>query len=153
MRPQTILNPSLILLPQPNHPLEFFETTTTALLVQSCRLILILQLLIFVLGDKCDPNGLPIPNNSPPPPPTDKNPDDWSPYSSCLQFETTEFLFRSAEMSGGHVDCLCKLWGHSLQTNDAHEDRKPPPFIDYKELYEIIDSTLLGDVHWDSFQL
>ena len=27
------------------------------------------------------------------------------------------------------------------------------PFIDHKELYETIDSTLLGDVHWDSFQL
>ena len=69
MRPQTILNPSLILLPQPNQPPEFFETTTTTLLVQSCRLVLILQLLIFVLGNKCDPNGLPIPNNSPPPHP------------------------------------------------------------------------------------
>ncbi|KAN0093226.1 hypothetical protein V8E55_004010 [Tylopilus felleus] len=80
------------------------------------------------------------------PPASDKQPDDWSPYGSKLQFESADFIFRQAEMSAGNIDRLFELWG------DPTAGGKPP-FADHKEMYQTIDATLLGDVPWDSIKL
>lgn len=51
-------------------------------------------------------------------------------------------------MSAGDIDILLGLWASSLAPHDT-----PPPFLDHKELYKVIDRTKLGDVNWDSFSL
>ncbi|KAF9238354.1 hypothetical protein BU15DRAFT_88408 [Melanogaster broomeanus] len=81
---------------------------------------------------------------------SDKSADDWGPYGDKLRFETAEFIFQNAEMSGGEVDRLCELWGRSLQSDSGGA---LPPFTDHKELYKTIDATQVGDVQWDSFSL
>ena len=76
------------------------------------------------------------------------NPNDWAPYESRLEFETAEFLFKRNQMSAGDIDVLLKLWAASLA---KHKDS--PPFESQADLYNTIDSTLLGDVNWESFSL
>lgn len=100
-------------------------------------------------GQICDKNGNDIPLNTPPPPwETDKGPDDWTPYSSRLEFETAEFLYHRNQMSSTDINLLFNLWSASLAPhNDA------PPFINYNTMYETIDCTPLGDVPWESFSL
>ena len=99
-----------------------------------------------LLGDICDVDGQPIEPNTPLPPISNKNSNDWAPYSNSLQFETAEFLFKKAEMSAGNIDQLCDLWAHS-------NPGCVPPFINHKDLYDTIDATKLGDVPWESFEL
>ena len=77
-----------------------------------------------------------------------KNPSDWTPYNSRLEFETAEFLFKRNQMSGGDIDVLLGLWAASLAT---HEDS--PPFNSHCDMYDTIDSTALGDVNWESATL
>ena len=76
------------------------------------------------------------------------DPDDWTLYNSHLEFETAEFLYKHNQMSGGDVDILLKLWAASLI---KHDDS--PPFDSQANMYDIIDSTVLGDVNWESFSL
>jgi len=97
----------------------------------------------------CDKSGNDIPLNTPPLPwETDKGPDDWTPYSSRLEFETAEFLYHRNQMSSTDINLLFNLWSASLTPhNDA------PPFINYNTMYETIDCTPLGDVPWESFSL
>lgn len=108
------------------------------------------HILIDLLGQICNANGLPIDPKTPPPPVSERSTTDWGPYSNWLRFETAEFLFQKAEMSAGNIDQLCQLWASSLHTDEAH---CPPPYIDHKDLYDTIDATLLGDVPWESFKL
>ena len=51
-------------------------------------------------------------------------------------------------MSAGDIDFILKLWAASLA---AHHDT--PPFLNHNELYNAIDSTLLGNLPWQSFTL
>ncbi|KAI6096718.1 hypothetical protein F5141DRAFT_1190959 [Pisolithus sp. B1] len=101
-------------------------------------------------GDICNTNGWEINLNTLPPPISKKDPNDWAPYHDQMQFETAKFLFKNAKMSASNFDSLCDLWGGSLHTK---EGGYAPPFADHKQLYKTIDSTLLGDVPWDSFKL
>ena len=90
-----------------------------------------------------------MPLNIPPPAhETDKGPDDWTPYSSRLSFETADFLYRHNQMSGSDTNLLFSLWAASLA---CHSDT--PPFTKHAEMLETIDSTSLGDVAWESFSL
>lgn len=51
-------------------------------------------------------------------------------------------------MSAGHIDKLLKIWGqHAESTGDE------APFQNHNDLYETIDSTPVGDVPWQSFNL
>jgi hypothetical protein len=59
-----------------------------------------------------------------------------------------EFLFTRNQMSAGHIDTLLSLWATSLL---KHGDE--PPFSNHAELYNTIDSTPLGDVPWEVFNL
>ncbi|KAF9234302.1 hypothetical protein BU15DRAFT_90031 [Melanogaster broomeanus] len=97
-------------------------------------------------GRICDASGHYLDPNTPPPPVSEKRSDDWGPYGDQLRFETVEFIFREAEMSGSKIDKLCHLWQRSINTGS-------PPFSDHKELYQAIDATCLGDVQWSSFKL
>ncbi|KAF8488764.1 hypothetical protein F5888DRAFT_1796301 [Russula emetica] len=51
-------------------------------------------------------------------------------------------------MSAGHIDTLLNLWAASLL---GHGDE--PPFSNHTKLYDTIDSTPLGDVPWEAFNL
>ena len=51
-------------------------------------------------------------------------------------------------MSGGDIDTLFNIWGTTL---DPHHNKLP--FQNHKELYNIINSTPLGDAQWQSFTI
>jgi hypothetical protein len=51
-------------------------------------------------------------------------------------------------MSATNIDTLLKLWAALMV---VHDDS--PPFSSHVDLYEKIDSTLLGDVRWSSFSI
>jgi len=100
-------------------------------------------------GQICDEDGDNVPLNTPPPPQeTNNGPDDWTPYSSRLDFEMADFLYRRNQMSGPDIDVLLNLWAASLA---PHNDT--PPFNNHERMYETIDATSLGDVAWQSFSL
>ncbi|KAH7930534.1 hypothetical protein BV22DRAFT_1191146 [Leucogyrophana mollusca] len=49
-------------------------------------------------------------------------------------------------MSEGHMNVLFDLWAATLAKHD-----EGPPFADHKDLYNIIDSTRVGNVNWQGF--
>ncbi|KAG1801896.1 uncharacterized protein BJ212DRAFT_1304951 [Suillus subaureus] len=51
-------------------------------------------------------------------------------------------------MSTGQIDTLLDLWVAMLIQYD-----NSPPFASHRDLYDTIDSTLLGDVAWESFSM
>lgn len=51
-------------------------------------------------------------------------------------------------MSAGNINHLLELWASTLL---QHHDT--PPFKSTEDLYSTIDSTLLGDVSWESFRM
>ncbi|KAG1837631.1 hypothetical protein DFJ58DRAFT_628057, partial [Suillus subalutaceus] len=85
-------------------------------------------------------------NTLPPPHPSDRGPDDWTPYANRVDFEVADFLYHHNQMSGGDIDFIFNLWAASLA---AHS--KTPPFANHVDMYNVIDSTHLGDVPWQSF--
>ncbi|KAG2110399.1 uncharacterized protein F5147DRAFT_745329 [Suillus discolor] len=88
-----------------------------------------------------------IPPNTPPPPrPSNRGPDNWTPYANRVDFEVADFLYRRNQMLGGDIDFIFNLWAASLA---AHGET--PPFANHVEMYNVIDSTPLGDVAWQSF--
>lgn len=98
-------------------------------------------------GRICDRQGNNIPSDTlPPPRPSDRGPDDWAPYTSRVEFEVADFLFRRNQMSGGDIDFIFNLWAASLA---VHGDT--PPFASHVDMYSTIDATPLGDVAWQSF--
>lgn len=48
-------------------------------------------------------------------------------------------------MPGSQIDDLMHIW--------AAQSGVPPPFSDHKDLYDTIDSTLVGDAPWESFSV
>ncbi|OBZ69148.1 hypothetical protein A0H81_10933 [Grifola frondosa] len=97
-------------------------------------------------GQPCDKHGIDLPPNTPPTPPTPPADDDWSPYKDRVDFETADLLYRRAQMAGSNIKELLDLWAATLL---KHND--DPPFCNHKDLYRTIDSTILGDVKWESF--
>lgn len=100
-------------------------------------------------GTICDEHGNDLPPDTPPPPcPSDRGPDDWTPYGNRVEFEVADFLYRCNQMSGSDIDFIFNLWAASLA---SHGDT--PPFANHADMYETIDATPLGDVSWESFSL
>ncbi|KAI6131082.1 hypothetical protein EDD16DRAFT_1689588 [Pisolithus croceorrhizus] len=104
-------------------------------------------------GHPCDSSGHFLPTGQPPEPLAEKQPDDWSPYSSCLELELANFLFTHSQMSAGNINELLTLWNAALLSTIS----KTPPSIQgfaddsCAEMYKTIDRTPLGDVKWESF--
>jgi hypothetical protein len=87
-----------------------------------------------------DPESLPTPEA--------KDPTDWTPFSSHIEFETAEFIYRTSQMSAGKFGTLCNLWAATLMPHDAI-----PPFSNYRELCKTIDATPVGGVAWQNIDL
>lgn len=106
-----------------------------------------LKLILFT-GTVCDEHGLELPPGMPPTPREERASDDYFPYSSRIQFEVADFLYRRNQMSAGDIDIILGLWAASLI---PHGDE--PPFRNHTELYDTIDATTLGDAPWQSVTL
>jgi Plavaka transposase len=102
-----------------------------------------------MLGHPCSEDGANLPLNTPPPPRhTNRDADDWTPYRDRIEFETAQFLYCRTQMSASNINTLLDLWASTLLKYN-----EPPPFANYTDLYDTIDSTPLGDVAWQSFSL
>jgi len=92
-------------------------------------------------------NSHDIPLNTPPPAcDSDCGPHDWTPYNGCVEFELTDFLFCRNQMSASNINLLLNIWAATLTLHN-----NDPPFHNHTDLYNIIDSTPIGDVPWESF--
>ncbi|KAG2355217.1 hypothetical protein BDR07DRAFT_1453834 [Suillus spraguei] len=92
------------------------------------------------LGRPCAADGTFLPHGTPPTPAPLKAPDDWSPYRNRIEFELAEFAFKKCHMSARNLDFLCDLMAATLA---RHHDT--PPFVDHKDLHNVIDATQLGE--------
>ncbi|KIK11104.1 hypothetical protein PISMIDRAFT_19806 [Pisolithus microcarpus 441] len=97
-------------------------------------------------GQPCDASGGFLPNGTQPEPRQPKPPDDWSPYSSRLEFELADFIYTHNQISVVNLNILLELWAASLVEAGGY-----PIFGSYKEMYQTIDNTRIGDVKWESF--
>ncbi|KIK20961.1 hypothetical protein PISMIDRAFT_12594 [Pisolithus microcarpus 441] len=97
-------------------------------------------------GQPCNANSDFLPNGTRPEPHQPKPPDDWSPYSSRLEFELADFIYTCSQISAANLNTLLELWAASLV-----EAGGKPMFGSYKEMYQMIDNTRIGDVKWQSF--
>jgi hypothetical protein len=57
------------------------------------------------------------------------------------------FLFKHNQMPGTEINELMQIWANTLP-----EDQDPP-FADHNNLYNTIDTTILGDAPWQSFSI
>ncbi|KAG0698488.1 hypothetical protein DFH29DRAFT_1002799 [Suillus ampliporus] len=96
----------------------------------------------------CDMTSQFLKDEVPPTPPPSKSPDDWTPYWDHVEFETAEFLYMCNQMSTGDINILLDLWAATLL---KHNDKSP--FADCCDLHKTIDSTLVGDIKWQSFKV
>ncbi|KAG0699688.1 hypothetical protein DFH29DRAFT_983453 [Suillus ampliporus] len=96
----------------------------------------------------CDENGVFLPPGTPPPPPVNRPADDWTPFRDRVEFETAELLYIDNQMSATKIDRLLNLWAATLAKHNNQ-----PPFADHQDLYHTIDSSALGEVKWESFQV
>ncbi|KAG2115732.1 uncharacterized protein F5147DRAFT_743328 [Suillus discolor] len=99
-------------------------------------------------GRICDENGNFLNPGTPPPPYMAKSPDNWTPYRNRLEFECADFIYTENQMSAGDINKILYLWGI---TSAVHHDNLP--FSDYRDLYNTINATPLGDVAWENFSL
>lgn len=97
-------------------------------------------------GQPCNADGDFLPNGTRLEPRQPKPPDDWSPYSSRLEFELADFIYTRSQISAANLNTLLELWAASLV-----EAGGKPMFGSYKEMYWMIDNTRVGDVKWQSF--
>ncbi|KIK11904.1 hypothetical protein PISMIDRAFT_121879 [Pisolithus microcarpus 441] len=97
-------------------------------------------------GHPCDSLGNFLLAGHPAEPLADTQPNDWSPYSSRLEFELADFLFTHSQMSAANINELLTLWNTSLLSTGGW-----PIFRDSSEMYKTIDHTPLGDVQWENF--
>jgi Plavaka transposase len=108
---------------------------------------------LLILGTPCDEDRNDLPPGTPPPPPTpppvDENgkPLPFFPYKDHEEFRLTNFLFRRNQMPGTKIDELMQIWANTLS---AGQD---PPFTDRNDLYDTIDTAILGDAPWQSFSV
>jgi Plavaka transposase len=74
--------------------------------------------------------------------------DDWTPFSSRIEFELAELLFKRAEASNSCIDDLLDLWAADVLCSG-----RQPPFADHDDLHDMIDSIEEGRTSWHSFQV
>jgi hypothetical protein len=102
-----------------------------------------------IVGRIRDKDGKEIPPETPPSSrESDWGPDDWTPYNNHIEFKVADFLFHCNQMSAGDINFILGLWAASLA---AHNDT--PPVSTSAHMYNTIDSTPLGDIPWQSFNL
>ena len=65
------------------------------------------------------------------------------PFNSEIQFKLADLLYHRTELSASNIDALLELWVECLAEHDA-----PAPFNSHEELYNTIDSSMLGDIPW-----
>ncbi|KAJ8495314.1 hypothetical protein ONZ51_g1758 [Trametes cubensis] len=94
-------------------------------------------------GRPCDFLGNDLPPNAAVPHRTTAAPDDWYPYSSRVEFELAEFLFKKDQMAQPNISTLMDLWAADVLRYGG-----TPPFADHVDLHRTIDATDLGDVSW-----
>ncbi|EPQ59998.1 hypothetical protein GLOTRDRAFT_101899 [Gloeophyllum trabeum ATCC 11539] len=99
-------------------------------------------------GRPCDQSGAFLEPGSPPVTHKTRGSNDWTPFQSAVEFETADFLFRRNQMPQDQIDDLMKLWGATLR---KYHDL--PPFINHVDMLKKIDSSVLGDVAWKSFDV
>jgi len=99
-------------------------------------------------AQKCDAYGHFLPDGVPPPPCALRPPNNWSPYCNRVEFEFANFIFTHAEMPAKKIDVLLEIWVASLIKLGGE-----PPFSNHTDLYNVIDSTSVGDVKWDNFTM
>lgn len=99
-----------------------------------------------MVGQPCDRNGNPLPPNTPPPPYSSSPPTDWTPFSSRLEFELAEFLFKKNQASAPDVNFLMDMFAAF-----GYQFGASPPFADSTDMYNVLDSIPLGDAPWHSF--
>jgi len=74
--------------------------------------------------------------------PLDIDSTDWGLFKSKEGFEMAELAYQKAQMSQGDIDSLFKICsGRQI------------PFANHNELYAAIDSSAIGEVPWQSFEV
>ena len=89
---------------------------------------------------------------APPPPPPVQSPTDWTPYRDRVDFELTEFLYKTVQMSGGSIDTLSQLIRATVIAHGIGPD-DIDLFACNNDLLGTIDTTLVGDVPWQGFSM
>lgn len=82
---------------------------------------------LLAAGTPCDKEGYDLESGTLPPLQTVDNLPDWGSFTSQVQFETADFLFKKAEMSQGDVDILMQLWASTTADHCA-------PFENHQEM-------------------
>ena len=97
-----------------------------------------------ITGTPCNSDGYDLEPDVPPQDRAGDSQENWSPFTSQVQFETADFLFRKAEMSQADVDTLMRLWAATTSDGCA-------PFQNHQEMLTTIDDIDLGRIPWKSF--
>jgi hypothetical protein len=100
-------------------------------------------MLTLISGTLCDYLGQDLPPGAPPPV-TDQTP-SFDPFQDRADFELAEFLYTRNQTPAIQIDALMDIW--------ASKAEESAPFIDHKDLYQIIDNIKLGEVAWKSFSV
>ena len=114
-----------------------------------CPVLPCLNLFKVILGQPCDEDscylapGVPSPLRD-----AGHDLDDWTPYQNWVEFKAAHFLYCQTQMSAPNINTLLDLWAATLL---KHGDA--PQFANAPDLYNTIDSMLLGDVPWQIFSL
>ncbi|KAH9016353.1 hypothetical protein EDB85DRAFT_2076211 [Lactarius pseudohatsudake] len=94
-------------------------------------------------GRATDADGNMLPDATPPPLRCDLPPNDWTPFSSGVEFLLADFLFRKVQMSASNINELLKYWAQSVT-----QDETLSPFDSCHSLYATIDAIRDGDAPW-----
>lgn len=112
--------------------------------IEPSKLVTNIQRHPIIDGTPCSSTGADLPAGAAPSPPPVIDTDNFDPFVSCAEFEFTEFLYKSVEMSGGNLDKLSELLAGLYPGQE-------PPFDNHDDLYASIDSIKHGDSCWKSF--
>lgn len=105
------------------------------------------------IGQPCDEDGYDLPPDALSPPFPEHQRHDYEPYGSEADFELADFLYRKEQMSDNNINELMEIlalchW--ELAQYDINENPSPP-FVNARDLYNVIDATELGDIPWQGF--
>ena len=107
---------------------------------------------VFSIATPCDENKVDLLPGAPPPPPPVQSPTNWTPYRDHVDFELTEFLYKTVQMSASSIDTLSQLIRASVVAHGAGLD-DVDIFVSNADLLAKIDTTLVGDVPWKGFTM
>ena len=93
----------------------------------------------------CDKSGAFLPKGTPPPARNDHVQSDWYPWEDKADFLLSDFLFRKAQMSNGHIDELFEILSKFSPTSSL--DR----YKGHKDVHAKIDAVKVGDTPWKHF--